>query len=114
MPRYVDVLATEKSSFKTRAVSLVKWLWQEAHVLKVVGSNPGTVYWTDIFHIKIKNSLKTFCQEKAFLQEEQFEQNAFFFATVCLHLDPRVRLEREDGCNQCDQIWLNFANQAKF
>ena len=25
------------------------WLWEETHVPKVVGSNPGTVYWMDIF-----------------------------------------------------------------
>ena len=31
--------------------ALVQWLWEEAHGLKVVGSNPGTVYWMDIFHI---------------------------------------------------------------
>jgi len=24
-------------------------LWQEAHVPKVVGSNPSTIYWMDIF-----------------------------------------------------------------
>ena len=27
------------------------WLWDETHVPKVVGSNPSTVYWMDIFHI---------------------------------------------------------------
>ena len=26
-------------------------LWDETHVLKVVGSNSSTVYWMDIFHI---------------------------------------------------------------
>ena len=26
-------------------------LWEESHFLKVVGSNPSTVYWKDIFHI---------------------------------------------------------------
>ena len=25
------------------------WLWDETHVPKVVGSNPSTVYWMDIF-----------------------------------------------------------------
>ena len=30
---------------------LVQFLWGETHVPKVVGSNPGTVYWVDIFHI---------------------------------------------------------------
>ena len=33
------------------AVAVVEWLWEETHVLKVVGSNPSTVYWMDIFHI---------------------------------------------------------------
>ena len=25
------------------------WLWEETHVLRVVGSNPSTEYWMDIF-----------------------------------------------------------------
>ena len=28
--------------------SPVWWLWEETHVPKVVGSNPGTVYWMDM------------------------------------------------------------------
>ena len=28
-------------------------LWEETHALKVVGSNPSTVYWMDIFNIFI-------------------------------------------------------------
>ena len=31
------------------AGALVLWLWEETHVPKVVGSNPGTVYWMDIY-----------------------------------------------------------------
>ena len=27
------------------------WFWEETHVPKVVGSNPSTTYWMDIFHI---------------------------------------------------------------
>ena len=34
-----------------RTKALVKWLWKETHVSKVVGLNPGTVYWMDIFYI---------------------------------------------------------------
>ena len=30
------------------AVALVKWLWEETHVPKVMGSNPGVGYWMDI------------------------------------------------------------------
>ena len=26
-------------------------LWDETHVLKVLASNPSTIYWMDIFHI---------------------------------------------------------------
>ena len=32
-----------------RAGALVKWLWEETHVPKVVSLNPGIVYWMDIF-----------------------------------------------------------------
>ena len=31
------------------AVARVQWLWEETYVPKVVGSNPSTVYWVDIF-----------------------------------------------------------------
>ena len=34
-----------------RAGALVKWLWEETHVPKVVSLNPGTIYWMDFFHI---------------------------------------------------------------
>ena len=30
-------------------VALVKWLWEETHVPKVVCLNPSTEYWMDIF-----------------------------------------------------------------
>ena len=33
------------------AGALVYWLWEEDHVPKVMGSNPGTVNWMNIFHI---------------------------------------------------------------
>ena len=42
---------TKKNKMKTktkidrcRAGSLVKWLWDETHVLKVMGSNPSAIY----------------------------------------------------------------------
>ena len=28
---------------------MVGWLWEETHVPKVIGSNPGNVYWMEIF-----------------------------------------------------------------
>ena len=34
-------------SFK-KAGALVQWLWEETHVPKVIGSNPGAVYWMDM------------------------------------------------------------------
>ena len=33
------------------AGALVQWLLEETHILKVVGANPSTVFWMDIFHI---------------------------------------------------------------
>ena len=29
--------------------NMVYWLWEETHVMKVVGSNPSTIYWMDNF-----------------------------------------------------------------
>ena len=37
--------------------ALVLWLWAETHVLKIVGSNPSTIYWMDIFHIILLKKL---------------------------------------------------------
>ena len=33
----------------TLAGAKVWWLWEKTHVLKVMGSNPRTIYWMDIF-----------------------------------------------------------------
>ena len=46
----MDIYALQTIS-NLRAGALVYWLWEDTHVPKVVGSNPGTVYWMDIFHI---------------------------------------------------------------
>ena len=37
------------TNFYRGARALVLWLWDKTHVLKVVGSNYGVVYWMDIF-----------------------------------------------------------------
>ena len=42
--------------------AFVQWLWEETHITKVVGSNPGTVYLLDIFHIYLL--LKTYFFKK--------------------------------------------------
>ena len=46
-------LLVEKTEHKKlgREPYLVKCLWDETYVLKVVGSNPSIIYWMDIFHI---------------------------------------------------------------
>ena len=38
-----------KYNLRRNLGALVKWLWEETHVPKVVGLNPGTIYWMDIF-----------------------------------------------------------------
>ena len=42
-----------KYNTKNAAGALVLWLWEETHIPKVMGSNPGTVYWMNIFHINL-------------------------------------------------------------
>ena len=44
------IATAEIRNFQFWAGALVRWLWEETHILKVVGSNPSTVYWMDIFH----------------------------------------------------------------
>ena len=41
----------QKTKKRNRAGALVKWLWEQTRVPKVVSSNRSTVYWMDIFHI---------------------------------------------------------------
>ena len=38
-------------SFAIVSHVLNRWIWEENRVLKVMCSNPSTVYWMDIFHI---------------------------------------------------------------
>ena len=33
----------------TTFYQIILWLWEDTNVLNVVGSNPSTVYWMDIF-----------------------------------------------------------------
>ena len=47
--------------FNRRVGALVKWLWEETHVPKVVGSSPVTVFWIDIFsHIFVAKIVMMF------------------------------------------------------
>ena len=63
--RMVLVIKTNK-----RAGVLVKWLWEETHVLKVVGMNPCTTYWVDIFsHIFVVKFVMFF--EKTKINEKE-------------------------------------------
>ena len=34
-----------------------QWLWEETHVLKIMGLNPCTVYWMEIFHMNLLKKL---------------------------------------------------------
>ena len=44
------------SNFLVLAGALVQWSLEETHVPKVVSSNPGTLYWMDIFsHLFVVN-----------------------------------------------------------
>ena len=63
--RMVLVIKTNK-----RAGVLVKWLWEETHVLKVAGMNPCTTYWVDIFsHIFVVKFVMFF--EKTKINEKE-------------------------------------------
>ena len=53
------------------AGALVYWLWEETHILKVVGSNPSPVYWMDIFHHFIISMQKIVMFEKTRINEKE-------------------------------------------
>ena len=44
---------------------VVKWLWEEAHVPKVVGSNPSMANWMDITYFFVKIVMFVWKDEKA-------------------------------------------------
>ena len=47
----------EKEQF-SHLRALVQWLWEDTHIPKVVGSNPGAVYWMDMTFKKTKEKKK--------------------------------------------------------
>ena len=52
-----------KTLFDGGAGALVLWLWGETSILKIVGSNPSTIY-LDMFHIVFLNCNARFKQTK--------------------------------------------------
>ena len=48
-----QLLVIQTQSWSSLAGALVKWLWVSTHVRKVVGSNPGAIYWMAFFHIDL-------------------------------------------------------------
>ena len=59
--RELDSNPPDANVVHTRAGALVKWLWEETHVPKVVGSNPGTICWMDMTFFHIDLLLKLYC-----------------------------------------------------
>ena len=53
-----------------QAGTLVQWLWEETHTLKVVGSNPGTVFWMGIFHINLLKKCFRVCLKRPKINEK--------------------------------------------
>ena len=48
------------------------WLWEETHVPKVVGLNPGAIYWMDIFsHIFVVKIVMMFDEKAENKQKDQ-------------------------------------------
>ena len=53
------------------------FVWEEAHVLKVVGSNPSTLYWMDIFSlICCKNCIQV-CLKRPTINEKEAGDGPF-------------------------------------
>ena len=51
--------------------ALVLWLWEETHVPKILGSNPSTVCWMDIFSHIFVVRIVMFLFEKMKINEEE-------------------------------------------
>ena len=51
---------------------MVKWLWEETHVPKVMGSNTGTVYCMDIFSpILVVKNCDDLCLKRPKINEKE-------------------------------------------
>ena len=60
-----------RSLSRLQAVALVQWLWEKTHVPKVVGLNPGTVCWMEIFsHIFVEKICKV-CLKRPKINEKR-------------------------------------------
>ena len=46
-------------------------LWEETHVLKVMGLNPGSVFWIDTVHINSLFKLYCYSEEKTKIEEKR-------------------------------------------
>ena len=58
-------------------------LWEETHVLKVVGSNPGTVFWMDIFsHLFVVKIVMMFVWKRPKINEKEAGVGPFL-KTAC-------------------------------
>ena len=54
---YFQPIRILKTSVIAWAGALVMWLWETVLVQEVVGVNPSTGYWMDIFHIDLLQKL---------------------------------------------------------
>ena len=58
--------------------ALVQWLWEKTHVPKVVGSNPGTVYWMEIFSHIFVVKICDVCLKRPKINEKEAGIGPFF------------------------------------
>ena len=60
--------------------ALFQWLWEETHVPKLVGSNPGRVYWMDILsHILCCKNSNDFGLKKPEINKKEAAGWPIFF-----------------------------------
>ena len=85
------------NSYNGWAGALVQCLWEKTHVPKVVGSNPSTVYWMDIFSHLFVVKICNVCLKRLKINEKRLRLAHFF---------------KKNSYNGIFQLWLMLQSLA--
>ena len=87
------------------AGALVQWLWEKTHVLKVVGSNPGAIYWMDMTFFTLiccKNCIA--CLKRPKINEKEAGDGPLY--QKAKQIATRTRVQHSFGKLDCESaLW---------
>ena len=91
---------------------MFQWLWEETHVLKAVGLNPGAVYWMDMtfFHIDLLQKLYCVFEKTENKTKKRPGLPHFFkkrFVTKTFQKQPNLITLKYNSPNPC-QLYMDY------